>query len=421
MGKKILSSLIRGKSLKFPHYVSCAANTGPPDAEQMRLMALDGNLMYQHKLQQDRGRANDACSRPSFHVQRMPLGKIAWDTEFRIVAWDPAAEGIFGWTAAEAIGKHAYELIVPPALQPHVEAAWNKLLEGDESSYAMNGNTRKGGEWLACEWHNTPLRNADGEITGVLSMVNDVTRRTQAEELEQIKDEMISAVSHEMRTPLTAMLGYTEYMLENETEQDRQNEFIRIIHNETERLSDLIGNFLDLQRFRSSQDFLECSDFSLHSLIEETVILFAGMSQKHRLVMECPPGLPKVSGDAGLLHQMLNNLVSNAVKYSPEGGEIHVGGRRDDDGICLSVTDEGVGLAPHLLEKVFDKFYRVSSSDRKTAGGTGLGLALVREIVKAHGGRVWAESTPGRGSTFHVFLPVTKRLSDHRAEKASRS
>ncbi|WP_051361373.1 transporter substrate-binding domain-containing protein [Desulfuromonas sp. TF] len=470
----------------------------------------------------------DAHQRLSFHVQRMPVGYIVWDTDLRVVEWNPAAERIFGWSAAEAQGKHAYDLIVPADIRPAVDKIWKNLLEGRDVVNEEGGNIRKDGQRLICEWYNTPLRDPSGHVIGILSMVHDITERrrtrealqsqfaqistifdsinavvsvsdmgcheliylnrygisvfgedwrgkpcykvlqvdqevlcslctcdqlvkdgvpqgacvwefqntgtgqwyqcidraipwpdgrlvrmviafdiTERKEVERIKDEIISAVSHEMRTPLTAVMGYSEYMLEHDVPPDKQKVYMRTIYQQTEKLNEMIDAFLSLQRLRARQTPLTFKPLRLRPLLKEAATLFGTASPTHRIILDIPGNLPPVRGDINQLQQMLACLVSNAVKYSPAGGEIVLGARRDEDGVTLWVKDQGVGIPPAALEKIFDRFYRVDNTDRRLFGGTGLGLALVREIVNLHGGRVWVESTLGEGSTFYVMLPVS--------------
>ncbi|HEX8960281.1 MAG TPA: ABC transporter substrate binding protein [Geobacteraceae bacterium] len=242
----------------------------------------------------------------------------------------------------------------------------------------------------------------EGEL---LAIVRDITERKA---MERMKDEVISAVSHEMRTPLTAMLGFTEFLMENKVDSEIQQEYLGIVHHETERLSELIGNFLDLQRMKAQQTVYQFRPLMVRPLLEEAAVLFSGASHEHRITIQCPDEMPLVLGDEMRLHQVLNNLLSNAIKYSPGHGEIILGARREEDGVVLWVRDEGMGIAPEVLDKIFERFYRVDSTDRRSTGGTGLGLALVREIVLAHGGRVLVESTVGKGSTFYVFLPIAR-------------
>jgi two-component system, OmpR family, phosphate regulon sensor histidine kinase PhoR len=241
---------------------------------------------------------------------------------------------------------------------------------------------------------------------------------TELKEMERMKDDMISAVSHEMRTPLTAMLGYTSFLLENVVDQTQQREFLSTIHKETERLNDLINNFLDLQRMKAQQVMFCFEALAVQPLLAESAALFAGVSKIHRLTVDVPSDLPPVFSDEAQMHHVLNNLLSNAIKYSPKGGDIILGARREeDDTVTLWVRDEGIGIAPEILDKVFDKFYQVDSGDRRSSRGTGLGLALARGIVNAHGGRIWVESTVGKGSTFYVSLPVAKENLDVEARE----
>lgn len=242
----------------------------------------------------------------------------------------------------------------------------------------------------------------DGKLVR-LQIAVDISER---KEIEQMKDEMISAVSHEMRTPLTAMLGFTEYLLENEVDAAQQKVYLNTIYKETERLKDLIGNFLDLQQINARLATYRFSQVDVCLLIKDAVALFALENEKHRLVVQCPEGLPTIRGDEARLHQVLTNLISNAVKYSPPQGLITIGARSEGDSLTIWVKDEGIGIPPELQEKIFEKFYRIDNTDRRLIGGTGLGLALVREIVGAHGGRVEVQSSISEGSTFSITLPV---------------
>lgn len=260
------------------------------------------------------------------------------------------------------------------------------------------------GRWYQCMERVIPW--TDGRPVR-LAIAFDISER---KEVERVKDEMISAVSHEMRTPLTAMLGFTEFMLENEVAPPQQREYLQIIHQETEKLNELIGNFLSLQRLQARQDkvagFLSVD---IERLLEETASRYRLLALGRRITVNCPPDLPPVLGDGRDLHEMLDNLVSNAIKFSPGGGEVHLEAGREGDNVAIRVRDEGIGIPADMLEKIFERFYQVDGTDRRKFNGTGLGLALVRDVVSVHGGRVWAESAVGTGSTFHVLLPHQTR------------
>ena len=240
---------------------------------------------------------------------------------------------------------------------------------------------------------------------------------TELKEVEQLKDDMISAVSHEMRTPLTAMLGYTSLLLENVVDQTHLKEFLGIIHKEAGHLNELINTFLELQRMKAKGVNYRFRPLALQPLLANAAALFDGISTLHRLRVDVPPDLPPVFCDEVHMNQVLTNLLSNAIKYSPRGGEIVLGARAEtDDRITLWVKDEGIGIAPEILDRIFDRFYQADSGDRRSHRGTGLGLALVKEIVEAFGGRIRVESEAGKGSTFYVTAPVAKDIPGEAAE-----
>jgi two-component system, OmpR family, phosphate regulon sensor histidine kinase PhoR len=256
------------------------------------------------------------------------------------------------------------------------------------------------GKWYQCldrviEW-------PDGRLVR-MEIAIDISER---KEIERLKDEMISAVSHEMRTPLTAMIGFTEFLMENEVEPAQLHSYLATIHKESERLNTLIGNFLDLQKTKQRHDTYQFSPVLPLVLLHDAIDLFAAGQERHNLAVSCPASLPAIRGDEGKLHQVMTNLISNACKYSPAGTTIDAGARQAGDEIVIWVKDQGIGVPVELREKIFEKFYRVDNSDRRRVGGTGLGLALVKEIVAAHGGRVWVEGNDGEGSTFYVALPL---------------
>jgi hypothetical protein len=258
------------------------------------------------------------------------------------------------------------------------------------------------GRWYQCI--DRAIRWPDGRLVR-MEIAFDISERKQ---MEQLKDEMVSAVSHEMRTPLTAMLGYIEYMLENDVPPDLQQEYLRTVFNESERLNELIGNFLDMQRLKIRPELFPTTLVPVAPLLREAFDFFGAHPLRHHLVIEPLPDLPRIRGNSGQLHQVLVNLIANAIKYSPEGSTITIDGEQAGEEIVLRVRDEGMGVPPDMREKIFERFFRIDNSDRRKAGGTGLGLALVREIVAAHGGRVWVES-PGKGSIFCVQLPSELR------------
>lgn len=231
--------------------------------------------------------------------------------------------------------------------------------------------------------------------------------KTQLIERERLKDELVSIVSHELRTPLTSLRGFAELMLKRTFPVEKQREFLTVIHTEAVRLTNLINNFLDLQRMEAGRQTYEFAPVDIVAVICDTLSVFShGANGSHRFFLDLPRSLPLAWADADRLRQVLTNFLSNAVKFSPQGGEIRVGARHEGNEVVAWVKDQGVGIPSESLDKLFTKFYRVDNKETRHIGGTGLGLALVKEIVEAHQGRVWVESALGSGSTFFFAVPV---------------
>ena len=260
-------------------------------------------------------------------------------------------------------------------------------------------NTRSG-LWYQCI--DRAIRWTDGRLVR-LEIALDITER---KEMEQIKDGIISAVSHEMRTPLTAMMGFTEVLLENEVAPEQRKSYLNTIYKESRRLHELIGNFLDLQQMKADLVAYRFASVPVLPLLQEAAYVYVFEEGDHPIVIDCPETIPPLRGDEARLHQVLSNLISNAVKYSPAGSTVTVGARSENGWITIWVKDEGEGIPLELQEKIFERFYRLDNSDRRLVGGTGLGLTLVQEIVRAHNGMIRIESAPGKGSTFYLTLPT---------------
>jgi len=243
--------------------------------------------------------------------------------------------------------------------------------------------------------------------------LQDIRQRTEleraliaAKEVERLKDDLISTVSHELRTPLTSLLGFTELMLARDFPHAKQRDLLNVMHRESLRLTNLVNNFLDLQAITSGYPPYHFVDVELTPLLHETVTVFAKADEKHTWETSLPDSLPLVHIDTDRIQQVLANLVSNAVKFSPDSGVITVGAERQDMMVKVWITDQGIGVPVEALPKLFTKFFRVEEEATRVIGGTGLGLALVKEIIEAHQGQIGVESTQGKGSTFFFTLPL---------------
>jgi signal transduction histidine kinase len=239
----------------------------------------------------------------------------------------------------------------------------------------------------------------------VCGISTDITERKQ---IERMKDEFISTAAHELRTPLTTVMGYLQLLLESGhtfSPQDRR-EFLELVYRNSEALARIVEDLLDVSLVQAGRLItLERSRQDLAALAERAVAAWRSLSDRHRFILEFPQAPVDLCLDPGKINQVLVNLLSNAVKFSPEGGAIRVSGERRDGEFQVTVEDEGIGMRPEEVARVFDKFYRADASDT-ALGGLGLGMRIVRSIVEAHGGRIWVESEPGRGTKVHFTLPT---------------
>jgi signal transduction histidine kinase len=232
-----------------------------------------------------------------------------------------------------------------------------------------------------------------------------VDRNAQLVESERHKRDLISMVSHELRTPLAAVVGFTALLLEREFPPDEQRRYLEIVDAQARRLAALAGDFLDVQLLSAGAMSIVHGSFDLVELVREQVHLFFLEPADHALDLELPQSPVVVDADRDRLAQVVGNLLSNALKYSPPATTVHVVLETNGSTAALAVTDEGVGIAASDQERIFDKFFRTADA-AATVGGTGLGLAVAREIVAAHGGRIAVASAPGEGATFRIELPV---------------
>jgi two-component system, OmpR family, phosphate regulon sensor histidine kinase PhoR len=251
----------------------------------------------------------------------------------------------------------------------------------------------------------SPMRDAAGEA-GALAMFRDVTRLTQ---LEQVRREFVANVSHELRTPLAIFQGYVENLVDNpDMPRDDRAEVYGVLEKHSQRLNALVEDLLILARLEGRHEEIHREPLEIADILAETARDWAlRMSKKNlTLKLEVAPGLPPVSGDRMRLEQVLNNLLDNAVKYTPAGKAITLGAARGDRDIELWVQDTGPGILSTELPHIFERFYRADKARSRELGGTGLGLSIVKHIAQAHGGSVVADSTFGKGTTVRVRLPI---------------
>jgi signal transduction histidine kinase len=295
--------------------------------------------------------------------------------------------------------------------------------EGEPTAAGIEDHTgsKTGAEGVAGNGKRTygalasPVLNTDGEVSGVVAVLRDITAQ---KELERMKSNFLSVVSHELRTPLHSIKGFVEIILMGKTGPvtELQEDFLKTVRTQTTVLQRMIDDLLEFSRMEAGRVKLHLAEVSLPAVAHAVVMKLAPLAEEAglQLYLALPDDLPEINGDRVRLEQVLTNLVENAIKFTPSGGQIHVSGERAGDRVRLTITDTGIGIPPAEQGKIFDRFYQVDGSERRAYRGTGLGLSICKHIVERHNGRVWVESdgVPGHGSRFHVELPVELKLPE---------
>jgi two-component system, sensor histidine kinase and response regulator len=308
------------------------------------------------------------------------------------------AIGITGLAAAAAFvflfGLYLSRSIVRPVRD--AAAGATRFAEGDLSTRLEEAGPGEVGE----------LTRAFNEMAGRLAAARTELEEQNAQlrESERLKTELVNTVSHELRTPLASVLGFTSILLTREFGSETRRHYLGIVDAQARRLSELIDDFLDVRRIEEGQFELAEELLDMASLLREEAELYGAQSSKHHVEVYVPEQPLRVRGDPARLRQVVGNLLSNAIKYSPDGGTVELAAEQNGDSVRVHVRDEGVGIPSNQQPRIFTKFFRGDMA-ASGIGGTGLGLAVSRDIVESHGGRIGFTSDVGKGTTFWVELP----------------
>lgn len=389
--------------------------------------------------------AREAHQRLTFHVQNTPLAVVEWDNEFRVSRWSDAAERLFGWAAEEVLGKRVcdWKFVYPDDVEA-VESVRLRQRDGMErQGFISNRNLRKDGTVLECEWYNSVLSDEQGKLVSVLSLVLDVTARKraeeerndllarerqarkQAEDADRLKDEFLATLSHELRTPLTAIFGWASLLRSGEVPENEMGEALKIIERNARAQARLVDELLDVSRIITGNLQVDLQPIDLATVVEIASSGLRPSAKAKNIDLRFEPEVERlvVSGDQNRLRQIFWNLILNAIKFTPHGGQVIVRLASMGHFARLSVEDDGEGISKDFLPYVFDRFRQAEASISRKQGGLGLGLAVVRHLVELHGGSVSAESEGrGKGSIFTVDLPLlTDAASAAKAAEARTS
>ncbi len=343
-------------------------------------------------------------------------GVMILNTNLKILSFNRALERMTAWRANEAIGLRqddvlTWERLEHGDLQNALNNGWPYMFSADTSDqaalYVEGDLLRQDGMTISVGITYAPMLNADGKLANIIANVRDITNFRQAQEMQNT---FISVISHELKTPVAIIKGYAATLRRPDAnwQQEIIHNAFEVIEDEADRLDALIQNLLTASKLQAQRQMsLEIGDVWLKELAERSVERFSKQTQRHTVQLNLRDNFPIIEGDSARLLQVIDNLVGNAIKYSPDGGVIEVGGEFDERSVSLYVSDSGVGLSPEDQERVFDRFYRVDGKLSRKTQGTGLGLYLSKAIIEAHNGALHVQSHIGKGSTFYFILPRT--------------
>ena len=348
----------------------------------------------QDAMESERNRLNSVLS-------HMSDGVVATDRRGKVITINDMALSLLGISKEAAIGQNILNLLdieKDYTLRKILESTEELLIERNESNYGDN-------KIIRVEF--SMIRRESGFISGLVAVLHDVTEQEQN---ERDRREFVSNVSHELRTPLTSMRSYIETLSEGAwQDQEMAPRFLKITLDETDRMIRMINDLLDLSRMDNDNLKLNIEMVNFNELVNFVLdrfdVIIANSEKKYRIVREFTQRPLFVEVDTDRMIQVIDNIMNNAIKYSPDGGKITVRLMETHNNVILSITDQGLGIPKKDISRIFERFYRVDKARARKQGGTGLGLAISKEVVKALGGTIWATSIENYGSTFYISLP----------------
>ena len=352
--------------------------------------------LTQENLEQETKRLNSILS-------YMTDGVLATNRRGQITMINDMAKKQLGIVKEEALNKSILEL-----LKIEEEYELRDLIT--QIPELMIDSQNANGEYLSLRVRFALIRRESGFISGLVAVLHDTTEQEKEERERRL---FVSNVSHELRTPLTSVKSYLEALDEGALYDPVAPDFIKVSLDETNRMMRMVTDLLHLSRIDNATTQLDVELINFTAFITFILNRFDKMrsqdeEKKYELVRDYPINSVWIEIDTDKMTQVIDNILNNAIKYSPDGGKITVSMKTTDDQMILSIKDQGLGIPKQDLPKIFDRFYRVDRARSRAQGGTGLGLAIAKEIIKQHNGFIWAKSEYGKGSTFTIVLPYDK-------------
>ena len=352
--------------------------------------------LTQENLEQETKRLNSILS-------YMTDGVLATNRRGQITMINDMAKKQLGIIKEEALNKSILEL-----LKIEEEYELRDLIT--QIPELMIDSQNANGEYLSLRVRFALIRRESGFISGLVAVLHDTTEQEKEERERRL---FVSNVSHELRTPLTSVKSYLEALDEGALYDPVAPDFIKVSLDETNRMMRMVTDLLHLSRIDNATTQLDVELINFTAFITFILNRFDKMrsqddEKKYELVRDYPINSVWIEIDTDKMTQVIDNILNNAIKYSPDGGKITVSMKTTDDQMILSIKDQGLGIPKQDLPKIFDRFYRVDRARSRAQGGTGLGLAIAKEIIKQHNGFIWAKSEYGKGSTFTIVLPYDK-------------
>jgi PAS domain S-box-containing protein len=345
-------------------------------------------------------------------IEQSADGVMILDNRWRIITFNKAMENLTGWPRNEAIGRPCAEVLGIRNAQG-VEICTNDCpLQNppfDTNPVVEGWITNRDGRELYVQSRYAPQLGPNNTFLSAIANVRDITEQKREEELQST---FVSIISHELKTPVSIIKGYAGTLGREDATWDEETlrDGLKTIEDEADRLARQIQDLLDVSRLQTGWIRMHMTDWSLPLMAQDIIRSYAAQTDE-RFVFELrfPEEFPPVHADYERVRMALTNLITNAIKYSPDGGTIRIGGHAEGDIALIYVSDQGIGIPPEEQERIFDRFYRIDNRLRRETQGTGLGLYLTRAIVEAHGGHISVKSQVGRGSRFVFTLPLAHR------------